>query len=137
MAIVTNKLMKKNKNFSASFLEEIEKKLIEMKADLEQELSRFSRPNPNKEGDHIADFPQYGDSDEDNAREVADFAVSKSLEITLEKQLRDVDASLVRLKDGSYGICKYTNKPIDKKRLLARPTSSSSIDAKKLLTDEY
>jgi len=124
-------------HFSKAFLQEIEEKLLTMKEELERELAGFATPNPKNNSDFDANFPQYGDSKEDNAREVADFTVSKSLEITLEKQLRDVNAALGRLENGTYGICKYTNKPIDKKRLLARPTSSSSVDAKKLLTDEY
>ncbi|MBT3817248.1 MAG: TraR/DksA family transcriptional regulator [Candidatus Magasanikbacteria bacterium] len=124
--------------FDQTFLDDIKERLIEEKARLEKELHTFTKKNPNiKDGsDFDATFPNYGDEEDDSVHEVADYSVNKTLEITLEKQLRDVNKALERLDEGTYGICKYTNKPIDKKRLLARPTSSSSIEAKKLLTNE-
>ena len=124
--------------FEQEFLDIIEKKLLDEKTRLEKELQKFAKKNPDVQDgvDFDADFPNYGDEEDDSVHEVADYAVNKTLEITLEKQLRDVHKAQQRLEDGTYGICKYTGKPIARKRLLARPTSSSSIEAKKLLTNE-
>ena len=128
---------KANKEFfDKDFLKQIEGILTDDKNRLEAELAKFTTKNPNVEGDYDAVMPDYGNEEDENAREVADYSVNKTLEVALEKKLRDVNAALSRLKDGSYGICKYTGNPIEKKRLLARPTSSSSVDAKKTLTQE-
>lgn len=128
--------MAKTAPFKKDFLKKITDILLAEKEKLEAELARFTKKNPNVSGDFDAEFPEYGDESDENAREVADYSVNKALEITLEKKLRDVNAALGRIEDGTYGICKYTGKPINEKRLLARPTSSSSVEAKKLLTDE-
>lgn len=122
--------------FSADFLEEMKGLLMSEKEKVEGELAKFTQPNPNTEGDFDANFPEYGDEEDDNVQEVQEYAVNKTLEVTLEKKLRDINAALKRLEEGTYGICKYTNEPISEKRLRARPTSSSSVEAKKLLTNE-
>lgn len=122
--------------FKKDFLKKIEESLIKEKAKLVMELSKFTKKNPHTEDDFDAKFPEYGDEDDDNAREIADYTANKSLEITLENTLRDVNKSLSRLEKGTYGVCKYCDKPIDEKRLLARPTSGSCVECKKTLTDE-
>lgn len=130
------KTLKTTEVFDAEFIKEIKDILTKEKEILEKELGRIAKPNPNDSDDFDADFPDYGNEEEDNAREVADFTVNKTLEVTLEKKLRDVNAALKRIEENTYGICKYTGQAIDKKRLLARPTSSSSVQAKKVLTNE-
>ncbi len=119
-----------------AFLDEIKKKLEEEKARLETELGGFTKPNPNVKGDFDAEFPEYGDESDENAREIADYLTNKPLEETLEKSLRDVNKSLERIGTGTYGICKYCDEAIDEKRLRARPTSGSCVSCKKTLTNE-
>lgn len=109
---------------------EIEKILLNEKASLEKELAKFSTPSKNDPTDYKADFPNYGDDETENSNEVAAFDVNVTLEATLEKELRDVNKALERLKNGTYGICKYCKQPIQDKRLLARPTSSACITCK-------
>lgn len=118
--------------FSAEFLAKIKTVLEEEKRKLTGELSQFTEHNDGKD----TSFPEYGDNLEDNAQEVTDFLSNKPVEMTLEKSLRDVKTALKRVDEGTYGICKYCDKPIAEKRLLARPTSSSCVDCKKTLTDE-
>jgi DnaK suppressor protein len=128
--------MTKTATFSNDFLKEIKEVLLQEKTKLETELSKFTNKNPHTEGDFEATFPEYGDESDENAREVADYTTNKSLEITLEKTLRDINKSLARLEENTYGVCKYCDNPIEEKRLLARPTSGSCVDCKKTLTDE-
>lgn len=116
-------------------LKTLEEKLLEEKARHEEELSRFAKRNPQNEEDFNADFPQMGDKEDENASEVAEYSKDLTLERTLEASLRDVNKALERIKEGTYGICKYCGKPIDEKRLMARPTSTSCIDCKKLFTE--
>lgn len=122
--------------FSEEFLETIQTSLKELKVRLSSELSTLATKDTPTKGDLDASFPKYGDSEDDNAREVADYTTNKPLEITLEKTLVDVGKALERLSKGTYGICKYCDQPIAEKRLLARPTSSACVSCKKTLTDE-
>ncbi|HBB37865.1 MAG: Transcriptional regulator, TraR/DksA family [Candidatus Magasanikbacteria bacterium GW2011_GWD2_43_18] len=122
--------------FSKAFLDQVQAVLLADKEKLEAELGKFTTQSQHTNGDYDATFPEYGDESDENAREIADYTTNKSLEITLENALRDVNKSLKRIAEGTYGICKYCDKPIDEKRLLARPTSGSCVDCKKALTDE-
>ncbi len=121
---------------TVEFVQEMQQVLREQKQKLEKDLGAFTVKNPRVPGDTTAIFPKYGTEPEDNAHEVEDFITNKSLEEVLEKQLRDVDSALKRIDMGTYGICKFTGKPIGEKRLRARPTSNSTVEAKKFLTDE-
>lgn len=129
-------MAKKASQFSQKLLDEIKTKLFEEKNHLETDLGDFTKKNPHIEGDYEAQFPEYGDEEDENAREVAEYTANKPLEISLENTLRDVNQALERLDKGTYGICKYCKQPIDEKRLLARPTSSACVSCKKTLTDE-
>ncbi|MEK7546377.1 MAG: TraR/DksA C4-type zinc finger protein [Patescibacteria group bacterium] len=116
-------------------LKTLEEMLTTEKAKLEEELGRFAKRNPNNQEDFNADFPQLGEKEDENASEVAEYSKDLTLERTLESSLRDVNKALERLSDGTYGTCKYCGKPIDEKRLMARATSTSCIDCKKLFTE--
>ncbi len=122
--------------FSADFLKKVEVLLLEEKAKLEKELAKFSKKKPGQDSNYDTTFPDYGDKEDENAAEVADYVVNLSLEENLEKALRDANQSLERLEKGEYGICKYCHKPIEEKRLLARLTSSSCMTCKKTITQE-
>jgi len=124
------------KNQTQIFLNQIKLVLLEEKERLELELSKFTSKNPHVPGDYDAEIPEYGDETDDNVREIAQYTTNKPLEIALEKALRDVNKALSSLEKGTYGICKYCDNPIEEKRLLARPTSSSCVSCKKTLTDE-
>ncbi len=129
-------MTKAKSQFSPELLKQIEANLLEEKAKLEKELAKFSKKKTDQEGDYDSTFPDYGDKEDENAAEVADYVVNLSLEENLEKSLRDAISALDRLKKGVYGICKYCQNPIEEKRLLARPTSSSCMSCKKTITQE-
>ncbi|MFB6182240.1 MAG: TraR/DksA family transcriptional regulator [Candidatus Magasanikbacteria bacterium] len=115
--------------FSESFLERMEEILVAEKEKIEEKLNMHEQ--------HIEESESVGDSNkEDKIGTLKDKALDESLKEELEDKLEDIKAALERLEKGTYGICKYTEKPINKKRLLARPTSTSSVEAKKFLTDE-
>ncbi len=116
-----------------AILDQIVQKLESQKKTLEKELSAFSTRKKGKKEDYDAQFPNMGDTLDDNAHEVAEYENNLSLERTLEKSLDDVVKALDNIKAGKYGMCKYCKKPIDQKRLLARPESTSCIDCKNKL----
>jgi len=126
----------KKSPFSTKFLKEIKGTLLSEKERLEKDLGIFAKKDPEALGGYYSAFPNYGDKDDENAAEVADYVVRKSLENTLEKNLRDVIQSLKRLDDKDYGICKYCEKPIPEKRLMARPDSSACAACKKTIKQE-
>lgn len=117
-------------------LEKIKNKLLEEKKRLESELKQFAERNIHNAQDFNANFPQFGDKADENAQEVATYGDYLGLERTLEKELRDTAEALKNFEKGDYGTCKYCQKPIDEKRLFARPTSSACVACKKLLTQE-
>lgn len=119
--------------FSDELLKKIKALLLEEQTKLQKEVAKFSK---NSRGASESAFPDYGDKEDENAAEVAEYVVNLSLEENLEKSLRDATQSLDRLNKGVYGICKYCQKPIEEKRLLARPTSSSCMSCKKTITQE-
>jgi len=122
--------------FNKEFLKKIKGLLLQEKDVLEKELNKFAKKNKNVSGDYNSNFPEYGDKDDENAAEVAEYAAELPLEESFEKTLRDNVQALKRLEDDTYGICKYCKKPIDEKRLLARPTSNACISCKKAITQE-
>lgn len=80
-----------------------------------------------------ARFPDYGDSMEDNATEVADYTKNLSLERDLERDIHGVEKALESMDKGTYGICSYCGKEIEIERLKARPESTSCVACKNAL----
>ncbi|MFA6215798.1 MAG: TraR/DksA C4-type zinc finger protein [Patescibacteria group bacterium] len=117
-------------------LETIKKNLEEEKKKLEKELADFTHKDAKIKDNYQSEFPQFGDKEDENAAEVAEYSDRLSLEHTLENNLRDVNQSLESIAKGKYGICKYCGQPIEEKRLVVRPTSSSCVACKKKLKGE-
>ena len=107
-----------------------------MKAVLEQEQVRLEKELAALGGTDVAYPDTGGNSDDDNAAEITEYADEVSLSDRLKTELRDTIKALESIAKGTYGKCKYCGNEIDIKRLEARPTSSSCIDCKKSLTQE-
>lgn len=67
---------------------------------------------------------------DDGAKESADLALRDLLsELTLKlgeresQMIADIDQALLRIDEGSYGLCAKCNRPIDERRLEALPTA--------------
>ncbi len=118
------------------FVAEMKEVLLNEKDRLEDALKRIAKKTGKSSEEYDASFPNYGDDEDENAMEVAEYGSSLSLESELEKSLRDVNNALNRIEEGTYGIDKYTGEPISEGRLRARPTSTSSVASKKTLTQE-
>ena len=115
---------------NSSLLKTIEQQLLERKIQLEEELRQFATRTPHGRGGWQATYVDVGRSEDENASEVAQYSDNLSLKQTLERALRDVAGALARITSGTYGVCRYCAKPIDEKRLLARPTSSACVSCK-------
>lgn len=128
--------VKTKDNISPELLDNIKQSLLDQKIKLEKELGKFTKKNQHVADDFDTEFPEYGDKEDENAAEVAEYINNLPVEEGLEKTLRDVNKSLERIEKGKYGVCKYCGKPIGEKRLLARPTSSACVECKKTITQE-
>lgn len=117
-------------------LETIKKNLEEEKAQLEKDLANFTHKDSAIKDNYKSDFPKFGDDEDENAAEVAEYSDRLSIEHTLEKQLRDVNKALESIAKGKYGICIHCGNPIEEGRLKIRPTSSSCVECKKKLKGE-
>jgi len=111
-------------------LDSIKETLLAQKKQIMEELGHFSRHDEHEADDRTTKFPEYGDKPDENAQEISDYSTNVATERLLEKSLEDVDKSLERIKNGTYGICKYCHNPIGDKRLQARPTASSCMKCK-------
>ncbi len=113
-------------SFSQDFLTEIKEKLVNER---EKALQMIEDARNTEDTSNVI-----GEASEDQAQSLADMGNRVALIDTLEKTLEDIESALKRIEDGSYGICKYCNNPIEEKRLLARPTSSSCLSCKQSFT---
>ena len=87
----------------SKILDQIKQSLLEEKTRLEAELNRFTIKDELVPDNYKSEFPKYGDSEDDNAAEVADYTDNLSIEHALEKQLKDVNKALENIENGSYG----------------------------------
>ncbi len=110
----------------AAFIDAQKKKLEEEKARLEQELSRIADKGTTP-GDYTARVEEIGRMPEDNVVEEEQYESARSVEQSLEVQLRDVTTALQRVADGSYGVCTACGAPIEKKRLEALPSARTCL----------
>ncbi|MFH1099008.1 MAG: TraR/DksA C4-type zinc finger protein [Candidatus Uhrbacteria bacterium] len=111
-------------------LKEIQNRLLTRRNQLEEELKRYGKREPNASSSWSARYEDIGHSEDENAAEVAMYSDNLSLEKTLEKEYRDVLNALSRIEAGTYGTCRYCDQPILEKRMVARPTSSACIACK-------
>lgn len=119
-----------DKELDAKTIKEIETQLLAKKKQIMDDLSGLSRQDSHEADDLNAKFPEYGDKPDENAQEITDYSTDIMTEKVLEKSLEDINKTLGRIKDGTYGTCKYCGNPIAPKRLLARPTANSCVNCK-------
>ena len=112
----------------AKFIAERKEELTARKEELVKELDMDAVQVT--ENDYDAKFPDYGDKDDENAAEVANFEKNLSLEKTLEVSLFNVNKALKKIKEGNYGLCEKCGKPIDPRRLEAFPSATSCMECK-------
>ena len=89
-------------------------------------LAELSRHAQNVSDDQATALEAAGD----DAKESADLAmrdVNEDIALTLGDQesqmVADIDQALLRIEEGSYGLCARCDRPIDERRLEAMPTA--------------
>ncbi len=112
-------------------LEKIKEKLLQERTELTKELNGFAQKNNKVDNEYETNFPDYGEHEDENASEVADFESDLYLEKTFEQSLKKIDEALLRIEKGTYGTCEECGKKINQDRCLAFPTASKCMDCKR------
>ena len=83
--------------------------------------------------DDAGDLSSYGQHMADAGTDTFDRDFALSLVSSEQEALSEIEAAIQRIRDGSYGMCEITQKPIAKDRLLAVPFTRYSAEAQKNL----
>lgn len=110
--------------YSPQFLEERRNNLESRKIAVINQLKSFADPDPRQASNFNADFPKYGDDEDENAAEVAAYEGNLYLEETLETSLEMVNKAIDKIANGTYGLCEKCGSYINEERLIAMPTAT-------------
>jgi RNA polymerase-binding protein DksA len=106
--------------------------LLEERKRIEAAIEYLHRENPGSLEDETEEV--MGGSDNhlgDAAAGTLDREIDYTLEGHSEQVLAQMDAALLRIEDGTFGICANCGKPIAEERLEARPWASLCIDCQR------
>jgi len=121
--------------YSEEELKEFED-LIHKKLDKARDEYRILKETLNRNNDEGTDATSGGNTKvlEDGA-ETAEKENLSQLAARQQKYITNLENALVRIKNGTYGICSVTGKLIPKERLIAVPHTTQSIEAKMMQHD--
>jgi DnaK suppressor protein len=121
--------------YSEDELKEFEA-LILRKLDKAREEYKILKDTLNRNNDEGTDATSGGNTKvlEDGA-ETAEKENLSQLAARQQKYITNLENALVRIKNGTYGICSVTGKLIPKERLIAVPHTTQSIEAKMMQQD--
>ena len=108
--------------------------LLKEKKDIETTLSSLGTQSSKNPGEWEPRYPDLNATPADKndmADEVEEFDNALGIETALEEKLRDVDAALKHIEEGTYGACEKGGEPIPTKRLLANPAARTCIEHSK------
>ncbi|MEK7257448.1 MAG: TraR/DksA family transcriptional regulator [Bacteroidota bacterium] len=108
----------------AEFQEIVEQKLEKAKEELSYLQEQILEITENSGDDHGGDWMD--DSSTNN-----DIEFLNNMAIRQRKYIQDLENAVIRIKNKTYGMCLVTGHLIDKRRLLAVPTATKSVEAKK------
>lgn len=103
---------------SNEFLEKQKKALLEEKERIETKATKLKK------------YPKYGDDEEDNLQEMADYESNLSLDDQLEYLLGKINKALKAIEEGTYGQCSLCKKNIENGRLEIMPYADVCVTCK-------
>ena len=108
------------------------KLLMDLRLHLTEGIERHSEETLKRSAkDDAGDLSSYGQHMADAGTDTFDRDFALSLVSSEQEALTEIDAAIKRIKDGTYGTCEITGKPIAKERLLAVPFTRYSAEAQK------
>jgi DnaK suppressor protein len=120
-----------------NFLKKQEKKLKELRQQIEQQLVSFAKKDKKIKENWRSNFPEFNGTETGGSRlevaqdEVEEYLNRLPVEYILELKLRDINLALEKIKKGTYGNCEKCKKKIPKKRLEAQPEARFCLKCKK------
>lgn len=115
---------------SPQFIEDMKKRLVDEESALTSELSHLTAPHGDANTKEItAQFPEYGDNEEDNASEVEEYTNRLGTKHEVEVRLREVRQALHRIEQGTYGMTD-DGQTIPEERLRANPAATTLVHKK-------
>lgn len=127
--------MTKEKELTNEDINKIKGELIERRTQILKDLEDIVDKKEGGKGSKVK-FPEYGDKSDENAQEIGEYTTNLATDKVLEGTLKDIDSTLKRMEDKTYGTCKYCDEEIPKKRMLARPVASACIECKTKLQNQ-
>jgi DnaK suppressor protein len=115
--------------YTASELKEFEKLILEKKKNAQKELD-FIRESLQRSSLSGTDSTQGALKTLEDGADTMEKESLSQLAGRQQKFITNLEKALIRIKNGTYGICKDTGVLIDKKRLTAVPHATQSIEAK-------
>ncbi|KKQ87194.1 MAG: DnaK suppressor protein [Berkelbacteria bacterium GW2011_GWA2_38_9] len=109
MTDINQAMLSKKSNLSAIFIRQQDDKL-------NQELEQLKAKKK-----EIKNFPDFGSSTDDSAQEVTEFSTDKSLIFNINKKIKEINAALKAISNGTYGICSNCGERIMAGRLEIMP----------------
>jgi len=119
------------------FLKKQKAKLLQMKKDLEKELSVFATKDKELQHNWKTQFPSFNGTETGGSRlevaqdEVEEYANKLPVEHALELKLKNVNLALEKIEKGEYGICEKCKKEIPKERLEVCPEARLCVECEK------
>jgi RNA polymerase-binding protein DksA len=110
--------------------EHFHKRLLDERKRVKEAIDYLHEENPGNVQDETQDSTA-DNHPADVATVTFDRELDYSLEESEERLLQAIDASLVRIDDGTYGVCNACGRPIGEERLEALPWTTQCIDCKR------
>jgi len=118
------------------------KELLQIKQDLEKQKKEikerfleFAESNPLGKDNYDVKFPQFGQTEDENADEVEDYSNMLPIKIGLEETLANIEVALKKIEEGNYGICENCGKEIPLKRLKVAPAARLCLNCEKKIKE--
>ncbi len=103
-------------------LNEQKEQILKNLRETANELEALSSSEVNDEGDH--------------ASLSADNMIDSAISVQQSSELREIEAALGRIKDGSYGVCEMCTEQIGMDRLKVKPHAKFCIDCREIYEKE-
>ncbi len=112
------------------------KLLMEIRAKYSKGISELSEDVLKRNDDSTSDMSAHGQHLGDAGSESFERDLAFTILSDEKETLAEIDAAVERMKQGSYGICEITKKPIPEQRLLAIPFTRYSKEGQELMEAE-
>lgn len=127
--VVLDMVQEEKKRYSEDDLKEFEE-LIGQKLDATRSELNYIKETLSKRNDSGTDNTSGNSKLLEDGADTSERENLSQLAARLQKFIQQLDAAMVRIKNGTYGVCKDTGKLIPKERLRAVPHTQQTIEAK-------